>query len=142
MYFTKLLYHFSKNMNKNMNTSTNCIKNKHIIYTLLQNKMTPYKLPSVKNIRHYKKIVPCMSNKKENVKQIHVQMQKNSNTNTDTNTSTNTNTNTNTNSLSLLNNEHYNYTKIIIISTLSGFMCYSSIHVYLFINNMILCFSS
>jgi hypothetical protein len=119
-------------MNKNMNTSTNCIKNKHIIYTLLQNKMTPYKLPSVKNIRHYKKIVPCMTNKKENAHQIHIQMHKNSNTNTDTNT----------NSLSLLNKEHYKYTRIIIISTLSGFMCYSSMHIYLFINNMILFFSS
>ena len=118
MNFSKNLYHFRKNMNIN----TNHCKNNRIYYAFLHNKIISNKLPICKPILPYTPIVPY---KKKDI---------------DINNSINKSINTmmiNTDLTNKLNGKN-NYFNIILISSLTGILSYSSLYIYVCINNLVI----
>jgi hypothetical protein len=120
MYFSKLLNNISKKSittiyKKNNNYN---IRQKHILYQLLQdknNKHNLYKLPPIcKNILPHTPILSHKNDTKlincESITELNISNIKHKNTN--------------------------NYLKIIIISSATGLLSYSGLYVYLFINNI------
>ena len=129
MYFSKLLNNISKKSiitiyKKNNNSN---IRQKHILYQLLQdknNKNNLYKLPTIHN-KNILPNTPILSDKTDTKLN-----------NTKLNDVINKESITELNISNVNHNNAKNYIKIIIISSVTGLISYSGLYVYSFINDI------